>query len=184
MKKIFLFAVTLFLVSVCVAQSKNKKETVKVDFYGIDFSQVKVVGAAETEDQFITAFANINQLLISEQSKYDVGKFLKFDVQSLDIDHAISQVDKLKGVKFKNSKKPEVSLKDIIESYPVKQGNILLIVAKELNKGTNTGTFVAVVFDGEKKEIISEQQFSGKARGFGLRNFWAGALYNGLKSVR
>lgn len=184
MKRIFLFAVALFLVTICGAQNKNEKKAMEVDFYGVDFSAVNVAGAAETELKFMTAFAGINQLLVSEQSKYNVGKFLKLNIQSLNIDHAISQVDKLKDVKFKDNRGSKISLKEIVESYPTTTGNALLIVAKELNKSTNKGTFVAVVFDGEKKEIISEQEFSGKSGGFGLRNFWAGALYDGLKSVR
>lgn len=184
MKKILLFAVAILFATIGQSQNKNKKETIKVDFYGVDFSAVNVVGAAETEEKFMTAFAAINQLLVSEQSKYDVGKFLKFDVQSLDIDHAVSQIYKLKDVKFKDNKDPKISLKEVIKSYPVTQGKVLLIVAKELNKNQNRGVFTAVVFDGNDKQIIYEQEFSGKAGGFGLRNFWAGALYNGLKAVR
>lgn len=184
MKKILLFAVVILFATVGQAQNKNMQETTKVDFYGVDFSAVNVIGATETADKFMIAFDGINQLIISEQSKYDVGKFLKLDVQSLDIDHAVSQIDKLKDVKFKNNKSSKISLEEIISSYPVTQGNVLLIVAKELNKSNNRGVFIAVVFDGNDKKIISEQEFSGKARGFGLRNFWAGALYNGLKAVR
>lgn len=181
MKKIFLMAVAMLFMTVGQAQNKNKKEPVKVDFYGIDFSVVNVVGASETDDKFMTAFAAINQLLVVEPKKYDVGKFLQLDVQSLNVDHAISQVDKLKNVKFRNNKESEMMLKEIVKSYPITKGNALLIVAKKLNKSTNTGTFIAVIFDGETKHIVSEQEFSGKAKGFGLRNFWAGALYNGLK---
>lgn len=184
MKKILLFAVALFFVTVGQAQNKNNNESVKVDFYGIDFSAVNVIGAAETDDKFMVAFAGINQLLITEQNKYDVGKFLKLDVQSLDIDHAVSRIDKLKDVKFKNNKKSNISLEEIIGSYPSSQGQILLIIAKELNKRTNMGAFIAIVFDGNSKKIISQQEFSGEAKGFGLRNFWAGSLYNGLKAIQ
>lgn len=183
MKKIFLLAVAILFVTVCVceAQNKSKKETVKVNFYGVDFSSVNVVGADETEDKFMTAFAGINQLLISEQSKYNVGKFLNLDILSLQIGYAIEQIDKLKDVTFKDNKDSKISLEEIIKSYPATEENSLFIVAKELNKSTNTGTFIAVIFDANK-QIIYEQEFSGKAGGFGLRNFWANALYNGLKT--
>lgn len=184
MKKILLFAVAMLFVTIGQAQNKNKKEAVKVDFYGIDFSDVNVVGAAETEDQFMTAFGGINHLLVSEQDKFDIAKFLKLDVVSLDVEHATSRVSALEDVKFKDTKKIRVPLKEIIETYPTTEGTALLLVAKELNKRTNMGTFTVVIFDGKSKEIISEKEFKGKAKGFGLRNFWAGALYDGLKSVK
>jgi len=59
-----------------------------------------------------------------------------------------------------------------------------VIVAGLLNKTANHGTFTFVVFDQDTKEIIFQQEATGKARGFGLRNFWAGALRGAMKNVR
>ena len=75
-----------------------------------------------------------------------------------------------------------MSIEEIIKAYPSNQGNMLLIVATELNKLNGYGSFVAVVFNGETKEIISSKKISGKPSGFGLRNYWAGSLYNSLKA--
>ena len=35
----------------------------------------------------------------------------------------------------------------------------------------------------ETKEIIEEWITDGKARGFGLRNYWAGSIYSALKKL-
>jgi hypothetical protein len=40
-----------------------------------------------------------------------------------------------------------------------------------------------VIFDQVTKEIVFQQEHSGKARGFGLRNFWAGALLSAMKRL-
>ena len=43
---------------------------------------------------------------------------------------------------------------------------------------------IAVVFfNTETKEIIEEWITDGKARGFGLRNYWAGSIYSALKKL-
>ena len=35
----------------------------------------------------------------------------------------------------------------------------------------------------KQKEIIEEWITDGKARGFGLRNYWAGSIYSALKKL-
>ena len=181
MKKIVGAMFTLLISTVCVAQNDKGNEKLEVDFCGVDFSTVNIIGAGETEEKFINAFEGINGLMLSEPKKYNVGKFLDLDVASTDIANAIKQIDKLDDVDFKNRKQEIISLKKILNAYPSTEGNILIIIAKELNKGRNMGYFMAVIFDGESKEIISKVNFSGKAGGFGLRNFWAGSLYKGMK---
>lgn len=181
MKKIAVSIFTLLISTICVAQSNEGNEKLVVDFYGVDFSTVNVIGAGETDEKFLDAFEGINGLMLSEPKKYNVGKFLDLDVASTDISDAIKQIDKLEDVDFKNRKQEKISLKKILNAYPSTDGNVLIIIAKELNKGRNMGHFMAVIFDGESKEIISKANFSGKAGGFGLRNFWAGSLYKGMK---
>lgn len=175
-----------FMVCAVVAASfgKDNKEKTKVDFYGVDFSAVNVIGAEETTGQFMNAFEQINELLVSEQKKYDVGRFLGLDVLSTGYRQAVLNISKLKDINFKDKKSPEIDLKSIIASYPSSNNKVLLIIAKELNKSRYTGTFLAVIYDGTNKEILSIKSFSGNAGGFGLRNYWAKALFNGLRYTR
>jgi hypothetical protein len=184
MKKIGIAIFALLISTLSIAQNNKGNERLVVDFYGVDFSTVNVVGASETDDKFLIAFDGINGLMLSEPRKYNVGKFLNLDVASTDITEATKQIDKLEGVDFKNKKQEDIPLKEILNAYPTVDANILIIVAKELNKGQNMGHFMAVVFDGETKEIISKTNLSGKAAGFGLRNFWAGSLFKAMKAYR
>ena len=43
--------------------------------------------------------------------------------------------------------------------------------------------YVYHMVDTETKEIIEEWITDGKARGFGLRNYWAGSIHSALKKL-
>lgn len=192
MKKILLLLLCTVVSFGAIAQnnknrnsSKNKADQkTSVEFLGVDFSNVNVVGTDENASEFLEAFEGINVLMISESSKYDVGKYLKLNVTYTNVSEANKQLRKLKGEDFLNVRKPKFDVASVISNYPKLDGNMLLIVAKELNKKGGVGEFVAVVFDGMSKKIISQTSIQGKPKGFGLRNYWAGSLLNALKKVK
>ena len=39
-----------------------------------------------------------------------------------------------------------------------------------------------VVFDIASREVIMHKMVAGEARGFGLRNYWAGSIYDIIKA--
>ncbi|MGL5979678.1 MAG: hypothetical protein ACRCZY_02155 [Phocaeicola sp.] len=178
MKKLFVMLALLVVVSTSFAG--ETKAPIKVDFYGVDFSEVVVTGAVEECDKFIKVFEGINNLLVVEAKKYNVGEFLKVNVASIDCKVALERIEALQNVDFKDKPVPTIDLKKILSFYPTTENYGLVIVAKELNKTSDKGTFVAVIYDGKSKEIVSTYELSGKSKGFGLRNYWAGSLYNGL----
>ena len=57
----------------------------------------------------------------------------------------------------------------------------LVLVATTLDKGNGLGYYTAVLFDPATHEIITQMDMVGKPGGFGLRNYWAGSVYNALK---
>lgn len=184
MKKLLIMFVTLSVATVALSQNRNENEKIKVDFYGIDFSDVNVICAKETSAKFIDAFERINELLIVEQSKYDFAKYFGLDVVSIDYGPAIKQIKVLNDVKFKDKQHSNIDITSIVSKYPNNDNNGLIVIAKELNKRYNRGIFIVVIYDGKTKNILLQQELLGKAGGFGLRNYWAGALYSGLKSMK
>ncbi len=184
MKKIAILLFSFVISLGGMAQSKGKKEKLTVDFYGVDFSAVNIIGADDPLFKFVDAFKGINNLMLSEPKKFDVAKYFNVNVSSSNVDNAIKQAEEITDNNFNSRNKEALSVNEIIGAYPETDGNALVIVAKELNKGQNSGTFIALIFDGKTKEVISQKQFTGKAGGFGLRNFWAGAIYAGMKSYR
>lgn len=189
MKKLILF---LFLSTslFCFGQGKNAlKDIQSIKFYGVDYSLVKVFGADESPLQFKDAFRRINELFITEAKKYNVGKQLRKEVTEISLD-AVNQVNgninesELKTSKTKYSLDKE-QIKAAIEALPIQKtpGVGMVFVAQFLDKSKNSGTYEVVFFNTETKEIIEEWITEGKARGFGLRNFWAGSIYNALKKL-
>lgn len=59
-----------------------------------------------------------------------------------------------------------------------------ILIAGLLNKSKNRATYTVVIFNIDTKEIVSQQQITSKARGFGLRNFWAGSVHATLKQIK
>ncbi|SFK26662.1 hypothetical protein [Proteiniphilum acetatigenes] len=193
MKKNLLVAIVL----VCMGASQNAsaqkgdlKDIDHLSFYGVDFTYAKVYGADETAHQFLDAFIRINDLFESEPKTYSASK--AFGVRSDELfNRQVKQdVDNIpRSELFTDDNKYAVTDADIdqVVAKIEKQGDSqygAVIVAGLLNKTGNHGTFTFVVFDQDTKEVIFQQEATGKARGFGLRNFWAGALRGAMKNVR
>ena len=56
-----------------------------------------------------------------------------------------------------------------------------MLIATTLDKGNGIGYYTAVLFDPATQEVILQMDMTGKPGGFGLRNYWAGSVYNALK---
>ena len=181
MKIIKLTVLAFLLPFMCFSQGE---ERLSVDFLGVDFSSVDIVGAVESEEQFHNAFKGINTLLHTEPKKYNVSKFLSLDVKYINTDRAVERIPLHDADNYITDERSSIVIENIITSYPSKVGNQLLIIAEELNKAKGDATYIAVVFNGETKEIILTKGLVGKAGGFGLRNYWAGSLYSSLKKNR
>ena len=172
MKKLILF---LFLSTslFCFGQGKSAlKDIQSIKFYGVDYSQAKVFGADESPAQFKDAFRRI-----------------KKEVTEISLD-AVNQVNENINVAELMTTKREYSLskeqiKAAIEALPIQKtpGVGMVFIAQFLDKSNNRGTYEVVFFNTETKEIIEEWITDGKARGFGLRNYWAGSVYSALKKL-
>lgn len=64
------------------------------------------------------------------------------------------------------------------------QGFGSVFIAGLLNKEKGQATYNVVVFDIVTKDIVFNKQFTEKARGFGLRNFWAYSVYKTLNKIK
>jgi hypothetical protein len=169
-----------------------------VIWLGIDFSHVRLVGEftqfkdagpidpAEIRDRYFPAW---NSLILNESSKYDVkGMFMlnqmKTDVDMIQKLNAETQAQNLKAYEA-----PQFSCDDMkkyVKSYNLtgKQGLGIAFVAEALNKTTDIGSFYILVLNLSSKEILLCEKMTGKTSGIGIRNFWAGSIYNIIKDVK
>ena len=175
MKKVlFLF---LFLFGIFVANAENSES---VYIYGIDFSSVKVYGADETVEQFENAFEGINLLLIKESKKYDFTDIVGADSKlKLDMVINLTKDSDFSDIKVYDKDIAPINVSEKIKNYPIKEksGNGFIMIATLLDKSTNKATYNVVLFDVEPRKILKEKEFTSKAGGFGLRNFWARTIY-------
>jgi hypothetical protein len=187
MKKLFAFISAMLSLAAVSAQSNADGD---VNYYGVDFSKTKVFGAVETGQEFKSAFGRINSLVIAEWPKYDPGKFLYRNIVVRDISATTSLNNEIDPSEVVASSSEyfisEDDIADMVRRYELREneGTGLVIVGELLDKSTYTGNFIIVYFDIASREVLDGLGMAGKARGFGLRNYWAGALYEALRNVR
>lgn len=153
----------------------------KVYVYGVDFSQVKVYAANESLEDFAEAFKGINMLLITEPQKYDFTNMLDTRL-GIDVEMMINRLStsNYSNIKTFSTVYEQPNCLGIIKEYKIQQteGVGVVLIAKFLNKATAEATYDLVKFDINTREIQYQKEVVGKARGFGLRNFWAGSVYS------
>ena len=175
------------VVSVWYVQAQSLREMPKpFHVYGIDFSEVKICGASESSYQFIDAFRGINLLLLTESKKYDFERFLRSPVATVDIEQ-IQQKNVSRDYVSELNNEITISEDDfqaLINGYELKatEGTGVVLVALLLDKTKSRAIYEVVFFDIPTRKLLATYRMSGKAGGFGLRNYWARSVYEVLKS--
>ena len=62
-----------------------------------------------------------------------------------------------------------------------KEGVGVVLIAKLLNKPLEKAIYDLVIFDISTRNILYIKEVVGEASGFGLRNYWAGSIYDILR---
>lgn len=175
----------LFLAFSIIALNAQNNE--KVYVYGIDYSYAKVYAADESVEQFAAAFESINMLIISEPDKYDFSRILgkRVNVVLEPVLKIVSSCD-YADLKTLNNSYEEPEYTEIVKNYelPQTEGLGCILVAKVLDKPMGKASYELITFDIATREILTEREVSGKAGGFGLRNYWAGSVYHVIKKVK
>ncbi len=191
MKVKFLIA-TLFSIVTLTCFAKGGKQDVSVVdsyvFYGVNFSKCHTFGWGQNPEQTLGALSEINGLFISEMDKYDIRKFLKKNVDNMDVDVSVKQTlnrDPKTLETYNETERLSVdTIKNVIKGLELKEnkGYGLMIFADFLNKKKQVGIYQYVFFDIASREIVETWEATGEAGGFGFRNYWAKSVYNTLKT--
>jgi len=166
----------------------------KIGWLGLDFSDAKFQGDKErfTSDtiveKLITAW---NNLMIKETEKYDVGKALhRPPLQNLIFVTMNHNADlNVSGIVDDNSKLFHFTKEDIariVSSYDfgTLQDIGVMFIVESFSKLDNKGVVWVTYINLGSKEVIFTSRFIGKPGGFGLRNYWAGAIYDILRQMK
>lgn len=185
MKKIFF----IFLLSISVnCFSQNDLTSIReINFYGVDFSHANLFGLEESPGTIQSGLARINDLFISEMKKYDINRYFKKGVLNYCLQSTDENNDRI-VVERLVSETPFIELTEdkisaVLASLTCKDGNGvgLVLIAENLNKVEKKASYRVIFFDESTKRILYKKNVSGRPFGFGIRNFWAGSIFQLMK---
>ena len=194
MKKLMplLLIVVFFTCSIFSQVPAKDFNEAEVFWYGLDFSQAKLVGSAGfTDPEAIRNdfFEKWNSLILVEADKYDLkGAFkkpaLKYDAEmikaiNMKVDHHALVQDKSHAI-------TKEDVENAVKQYNTdqKEGYGLVFVVESFDKIQEKAFVWVTVFDVSNKKILITERMEGEPRGFGLRNYWAGAIYEIITDIR
>lgn len=166
------------------------QENCDVIWFGLDFSKARLIGSEGFNDPVAIKedyFRKWNHLMISEGDKYNWGNALQ--VSDLKFDYGVVDEvnDKVKVktlVINKSYSIDESDIRDAVRAYNIseyKDGIGVTIVVESFDKIREQGFGYLTFFDVRTKQVLYTHKLVGEAKGFGFRNYWAGAIYNWLK---
>ena len=142
-------------------------------------------------------FTGWNNVVLNEPDKYDLKKFLGNKVISNIVQpvmklNALVNADSIKIMGSYNSAPfSHEKLQQIIDNYKPLipqsfEGIGVTVIIEKFDRITKTAIFDVVFFDIKSCKLIFADQISGVPEGWacGLRNYWAGSIYDLLKTIK
>lgn len=198
MKKflVFLISVSLSGLSLKAQQMQDIfNRNTKITWLGLDFTSAKFIGDRErlgsTSDMqhMIEAW---NDLLINEKTKFDVAPAID-KIKTEDAIEVTKEHNTALDVSemFSNNIKDHFHLRPddiiaIVSDYDFK-GNTgigLMFIVESFSKLNEEGAMWVTFIDMDKKDVFFSERVTSKPSGFGIRNFWAGAVYGVMKKMQ
>jgi hypothetical protein len=198
MKRIISFCLLLLVSMSAMSQDAQKALTAdQMTWFGIDYSHVKLIGSfsqfgdagvLDEDDIRKKYFPAWNNIIVKEESKYDLkGAFRKNEVN-----YKLAMLEKINAatsnasmVSIEESDRNHLNVEkitSIVAKYPLaKESGIgLVFIAESLDKNIEEGNYYVTFFDIATKKVLMVKRMTGKAGGFGVRNYWARSFYNVL----
>jgi len=184
-----------------IAYSQTAKDffnpKTKINWLGVDFSHAKIIGefsqfagagkkgVGEIQNVYVPAW---NSLFVNEMEKYDLKKFLHKDNVYIEIDAIMTKNADTPTESLEGYNPPNYPIDSIVAfvkatDFPVKNEIGALLITDYLHKGIEEAGFHFVVIDLSTKTVLFSKYLKCYPRGFGMRNYWAGAIYDALKTI-
>lgn len=187
MKKITILL--LFITSTVAAlRAQTSVKDKSITFYGLDFSKARMVGTdgfTNPSDIVNRIFGEWNSLLVNERTKYDVEfAFGKSEVKySFDIvSRRNLSVNPNELVTNNSYGFDEKTVASVIKGYSTKEKGLgIVLVVEKFDKTQELASVFVTYFDIASKKVLLTERMTAKPVGFGIRNYWAGAIAKILK---
>ena len=195
MKRIlFIIIVSLSIQSLSAQSSFSEiKKQHSWAWLGLDFSNTKLLGREGFNDPkkiIDHYFIAWNQLIFDEGDKYNVKDAFKLkqiytEDSYFDLLNSKAKLNEL--FVDRSYSVSESDINNIVEGYNfsnIKQKIVLVFIVERLDKPKEQAVFWVTLINSRTKEIILTERMIGKPRGFGFRNYWAGAVYDIINQIK
>ncbi|WP_440132771.1 hypothetical protein [Chitinophaga sancti] len=161
-------------------------------YLGVDFSLTKIQGETATPTEIKEKFEPINAVIITEVKKYDVTGAFKRTAPVTNYTEAINKVNddanvskmKTDNVSDLGTLTPAEIAKHVkVYNLSGKSGIGLVFIMDGMSKTNKEAAMYAVLLDLGTKKVLNSEKITGKAQGFGFRNYWAYTVYKVLHTI-
>lgn len=192
MKKAILTFFSLLTFSLAFAQfPKELYQSSELTWYGIDYTQCRMVGAEGFTDKkkIVEVYFNAwNDFVFTEKDKYNIPKYLmkegvQFDLKLVKAKNALVDPDKLVFDETATLGNDQVSKLLANYDFGDQEGLGAMFFAEYYSKRDTEASYFFVIFDVQTKEILKANRYVQSPQGFGFRNYWASTFYDSLKDI-
>jgi hypothetical protein len=189
------------LVFVCLSAANSHAQTLKeffgnestpLTYLGVDFSATKIEGETATAAEIVNKFEPINNVIVTESKKYDVaGAFKRTNVSNFleavqKLNEGVNPATiKASGVADLEKGLTPADIDKHVKKYDLhgQKGIGLVFIMDGMSKTNKEAYVYATLIDLSSKKVLLTERLSGKAQGFGFRNYWAYTIYKVLNSI-
>lgn len=166
----------------------------EIIWLGLDFTQIKMVGPLGTVDknELIGLFDDINMVVITERTKYNLEAALRKDEVHYDLETVVklnSQIVPDNAIAYASKeemKLNEEAISVLVKQYKIenKEGIGLVFFMESFDKIREEGTMWVTFFSLSDRNVLFTERMSGAAGGISFRNHWARTVYEVIGQIR
>ncbi|MBI3519784.1 MAG: hypothetical protein HY062_10560 [Bacteroidetes bacterium] len=169
-------------------------------WYGLNFSEARMVGqfdqaagagTASSSDLKNKWIPGWNTLIVSEPQNFKLGEAFRkndvyYDLAPTEKDNQSINLDKFMSFNpytFTDAQKTVQGIISKLGTGDKKEGIGVTFIVESFNKSSDEASVYVTIFDIKTKSILVLDKITGKPKGIGLRNFWAGAIKHIIKQI-
>ncbi|MGZ4034785.1 MAG: hypothetical protein ACXVPU_08565 [Bacteroidia bacterium] len=178
--------------------TKNIFTSDEIAWFGLDFTKAHCIGVFDqgfgvepaTADELRSIWIpEWNSLMATEQNNFDLKssfrkKYVYYDLNS--VNELNAQLNSAELLNFNETKITKETIQEMVRKYSSKEkkdGIGLSFIIENFNKNSKTASLYVTFFDIATKKVLMSEYMIGKPSGFGLRNYWAGAIKDILTRI-
>jgi hypothetical protein len=170
----------------------NSNDEPPITYLGIDFTQARLINdaGASAADLKEKHFPGINQVVVNEPKKYDLAKaFRKTINNDISVTEKVNANIDAEKIKSSNSsdetRLDAAAIQNIVNGYDLngKKGIGLVFIMEGLNKPGAKGSMFVTFIDMATRKVLFTERMTGKAGGFGYKNYWAKSVFEVLEDI-